>query len=505
MMSFNTGTEIKVGIFVFAALAILGYMSVQVGSSAFFADDTYDLKVTFDNVTGLKPDAPVEIAGIEVGRVRSIDLVGQRAQLTLELSKGVKVQADVVASIKSRGVLGDKFVELNGGTKAFPRLKHGQAIAQSDRSADLEVLFEKVGQIADDIGLVAKSVANVMGGPEGERDLRLTFQSMRDLSVGLNKMVQTNMESVNLIVANLRDFSGDLKDVSSTNKQGINTIVQNFEVASKQLNNTLQTMNSVLAKIDDGQGPMAKMVNDKDMGKDLKETVASLESVARKIDEGKGTLGKLVNDDTTSKELDEALEGINRYLAKQDSFKTRIDFHGEHLAESGDTKSYLNVELHPNEDHYYLLGVVSDPKGRTKETETVTETWSGGGYSEVREVEEKTERDGIQFNAQLAKRWDDIALRGGLFESTGGAALDYYLWDDRVKLFFEAFDFDHNDPPQLKAGMNLYFLRNFYVTAGMDDFASNSGDSSFFAGAGMRFTDDDLKYLLGNVPVPGMD
>ncbi|WP_461210313.1 MlaD family protein [Desulfocurvus sp. DL9XJH121] len=504
-MAFKTGTEIKVGLFVLIAILALGYMSLQVGSGSMFGDDAYELVVTFDNVTGLKVGAPVEVAGIEVGKVSGIGLENGRARLVLAVNRGVRVRADVTAMIKSRGVLGDKFVELAGGSDSYPQLEAGQSIQRSDRSADLELLFQKVGQIADDIGAVAKSVASVMGGPQGERDLRLTFESLRDLSVGLNQMVQSNMESVNMLVENLREFSTDLRDVSGRNKQGINTIIENFEVASGQLRTTLDRMGSVLEKIDSGQGAMGAMINDEQMGKDLKQTMASLQSVASKIDEGRGTLGKLINDEETADNVDKALEGINRYLEKQDTFKTVLDYHGEVQSETGDIKSYLNLELHPGKSHYYLLGLVSDPKGRTEDTDTTYKTWSGGSYSERRVVEEETKRDGLKFNAQIAKRWDDLVLRGGIFESTGGVGADYYFWDDRLQAYFEAFDFDQDDPAHLKAGIKFHFLKNFYVAAGWDDFASTSGDSTFFAGAGLRFTDEDLKYIMSSAPVPGMD
>lgn len=500
-MAGKSGAEIKVGIFVLIALVALGYMSMQVGSGMFASDDSYPLVVYFDNVTGLKSGAPVEIAGIEVGTVRSIDLEDGKARLTLAIRTGVPVRADVAATIKSRGVLGDKFLELRGGSEGMPVLDSGQRIVTSDRSADLEVLFEKVGQIADDIGLVAKSVANVLGGPEGERDLRLTLHSMRDMTVSLNELVQENMQAINEVVSNFRDFSGDMRDITGGNKESIGVIVENFERASGKLGATLENMNRMLESINDGRGPMAKLVNDEDMGEDLRKTVASLESVAAKIDEGKGTLGKLVNDQKTAKELDKALEGINKYLEKQDTFKTAVDFHAESMS-TGDIKSYLNLKLQPSEDKYYLLGVVDDPKGRTKTTEKLTQTKTGGGnWVETREIEEKTEQDTLKFNAQIAKRWGDWAVRGGLFESTGGAALDWYLWDERVELFFEAFDFDDDDPPHLKSGAKLYFLKNFYVVAGVDDFLAEDGDDrAVYGGVGLFFTDEDLKYLFSSAP-----
>ncbi|WP_457571760.1 MlaD family protein [Desulfovulcanus sp.] len=502
-MAAKVGTEIKVGIFVFIALIVLAYMTTKVSKGKFVTRDMYNVEVFFDNVSGLKTNSPVEIAGIEVGLVKDINLENGRARVTLALRPDVRIHADAVAVVRTRGVLGDKFVELRSGTEGYPILQDGGRIGRSETPADMEQVFQKVGQIADDIGKVARSVANVVGGPQGEQDLRLLVQNLKEMAIGLNKMVQANMENINLIVANFRDFSKDLKEFSGGNKRGIEKIINNFEVASAELKTTLNKMNSLLDKAQNGEGPVAKLISDKEMGDNLKMTLASLKSVSQKIDQGKGTLGKLVNDDTTGKELDKTLEGLNKYLAKQDQFRTSVDFHSEYMAASGDTKSYLSMKLQPGEDKYYLLSIVDDPKGRTKTTDTYRRYRDDGGVWHTYEEEESiTEKDGLKFSVQIAKRWHDLVIRGGIIESSGGVGLDYYLWDDRIQLFLDAFDFASDAPPHFKAGGKLFFLRNFYAIAGMDDFASDSGDSSFFAGLGLYFTDEDLKYLLTTVPLP---
>jgi len=501
MAQSNRATEVKVGLFVFLALAALAYMSLQVGRGIFVRGGTYDLTVDFPNVSGLKIAAPVEIAGIEVGKVKDIALAQDRARVTLQIRERYPVRADATAVIRTRGVLGDKYVELANGTAEAPALADGGRIVNTGPSAGMDDLLEKVGRIADDIGLVAKSVAGVLGGPQGEQDLRLTVQSLRDMSVSLNQLVQANMESVNAIVTNMREFTGDLRQLTGANRQSIQTMVDNFAAASGQLKSSLESMNRVMARLESGQGALGQLINDPKMGEDLKQTVSSLQSVAEKIDQGKGTLGKLVNDDKTGKELDRALEGLGDYLAKQDQFRTQVDFHAEALT-TGDTKTYLDIKLQPSEDKYYLLGIVDDPKGRTKTTDTTTRTKVGGGsWVETKEYKEETVEEGLKFNAQIAKRWSSVALRGGIFESTGGAGLDWYLWDDRVRFFFEAFDFDDHDPAHLKAGVRVNFLSNFYLTGGLDDFASGK-DRAGFVGAGLFFTDDDLKYLLGSAPIP---
>jgi phospholipid/cholesterol/gamma-HCH transport system substrate-binding protein len=501
-MAAKAGTEVKVGIFVFVAILALAYMTTQVSKGKKVTGDMYEIQAYFDNVSGLKKNAPVEIAGIEVGLVKDIELDDSRARLTLALEPNVTLHTDSKVAIRTRGVLGDKYVEVDPGSRSYPALKEGGKVARSESPADIDQLFQKVGKIADDIGKVAESVSNVIGGEKGEQDLRVLVKNMKEMSVGLDKMVQSNVQSVNTIVANLKDFSTDLKDISGTNKKALNRIIDNFEVASTEMKTTMNRMNSLLAKAEDGDGAVGRLMSDEEMGKDLKESVASLKNVSKKIDEGKGTIGKLINDDKTGKELDKALEGINKYLAKQEEFKTSVDFHSEWMADTGDVKSYLNLKLQPSEDKYYLLGVVDDPKGRTETTITETKWRTNGGAWQKREEHEKeTKEDRLKFNAQLAKRWHDLVLRGGLIESSGGIGLDYYLWEDRIKFFAEAFDFDDEDPPHLKAGGSLYFLRNFYITAGMDDFVSDSGDESFFAGAGIYFTDDDLKYIMSSAPV----
>lgn len=498
----KSGAEVKVGIFVIIACVVLAYMTVKVTTGVFMPSDTYDLDVFFDNVTGLKTNSPVEIAGIEVGLVDAIRLDGGRARVTLRLRPDVKITADAAATIRTRGVMGDKFVEIDPGSEAFPELGDGGRIVHAETPADLDALFSKIGEIADDIRIVARSAANVFGGPQGEQDLRLAFESLRDAAVGLNAMVQSNAETVEYIVNNFRDFSADLRDISGANKDGIDRIVTNLESASQELKHTLEQAGAVLAKIDSGEGPLAKLVNDPDMGRDLQETMASLESVSRKIDEGQGTLGRLINDDAAADELDKALEGLNKYLSKQDQFQTSVDFSSEYLARHGETKSALTLRLQPSVDKYYLLSVVDNPQGVHEKTETITERWVNGQRSVIREIKDEYNRGKICFSAQLAKRWDNLVLRGGLIESTGGFGLDYYLWDDRLQFLFEAFDFDPDENPHLKAGAKLYFMKNFYASIGMDDFA-RSERRSFYAGLGLFFTDEELKYLLTSAPIPG--
>jgi len=498
----NYSLELKVGLFVLIGLGLLAYMTTKVSQGKFVSKDMYELSVYFDNVSGLKKNAPVEIAGIEVGLVKDILLDHNRAKVILALKPQVRVYADAKAFIKTRGVLGDKFVELKPGTPTYPALGQQGVIAKSSSGADLGELMEKVSQIADDIGKVTKTMSNVLGGPEGERNIKALIVNLKEMAVNLNQMVKANMQSINAIVQNFKTFSADLKDFGQENKAQLSRIVDNFDQAASTLKTTMNQANLLLAKINQGQGVIGKLVSDQNMATDLKQTISSLKKVAKNIEQGKGTLGKLINDDTTAKQLNKALEGLNQYLSKQDTFKTSVDVHSEYLARTGDIKSYVSLKLQPSPDKYYLFSLIDDPKGKTRHTHTITHYQTDNtGWHTYEEKQTETKEEELKISLQLAKRFDNLVLRGGIIESSGGLGLDYYLWDGRLKFFFEAFDFAKDSSPHLKTGGNLYLLRNFYLTAGLDDWAK-SDQRSFFAGAGLFFTDEDLKYLLSSAPLP---
>jgi phospholipid/cholesterol/gamma-HCH transport system substrate-binding protein len=498
----KSGVEIKVGIFVLIACLVLVFMTIKVGPGIFLPRDTYEVDVFFNNVAGLRTNAPVEIAGIEVGLVQAIRLEDNRARVTLMIYPNVRIRADASAIIRTRGVIGDRFVEIVPGSEAVPVIGDGGRIVYSKSPADMDMLFAKVGEIAEDIRLVARSTANVFGGPQGEQDLRLAFESLRDAAVGLNAMVQTNAEIVEQVAINFRNFSADLRDISRANKDGIERIVTNLDAASQELKGTLEQTRIVLSRIEGGEGALARLVNDPAMGQDLRETMASLESVSRRLDEGQGTLGRLIHDEAMADELNRTLEGLNEHLLRQERFQVSVDFSSEYLARHGETKSYLTLRLQPSENKYYLLSLVNNPMGVREKTETFTERWINGQRTTIREIRDKYYRNKISFSAQMAKRWDNLVLRGGLFESTGGVGLDYFLWDDRLQLLFETFDFGRDDTPHLKAGARLHFLENFYASIGLDDFAHNDR-RSFYAGLGFHFTDEDLKHVLARIPIPG--
>ena len=111
----HTRTDILVGIFVVIGITCLGYLAIRLGKLEVFGAQGYVLFADFASVAGLKPGDPVEIAGVKVGRVEGMSLVEDKARLTLRINDGVKLQEDVIASVRARGLIGDKFVLVSPG------------------------------------------------------------------------------------------------------------------------------------------------------------------------------------------------------------------------------------------------------------------------------------------------------------------------------------------------------------------------------------------------------
>src|SRR5512140_1211823 len=104
--------ETVVGIFVLIGIACIGYMTVKLGDVGLFADDSYPLTARFSKVTGLRSGSLVNMLGLEVGRVGklTIDQDKQQAVVELRIHKGIKVYDDAIASIKTEGIIGDRYV-----------------------------------------------------------------------------------------------------------------------------------------------------------------------------------------------------------------------------------------------------------------------------------------------------------------------------------------------------------------------------------------------------------
>jgi phospholipid/cholesterol/gamma-HCH transport system substrate-binding protein len=134
--------ELAVGLFIIAGILCLGYLSIKLGKIEIVGKKGYEIYGVFSNVGGLKVGSSVEIGGVNVGRVTSIALDNYQAHVVLNFPQGLKIQGDAIASVKTRGLIGEKYIEITpGGSEEI--IKPGGRIQETQPSVDMEELISK--------------------------------------------------------------------------------------------------------------------------------------------------------------------------------------------------------------------------------------------------------------------------------------------------------------------------------------------------------------------------
>ncbi len=136
--------ETTVGVFFFVGLLLIGIMTVKLGHVSFFGEKTYPLSARFTSVTGLRVGSPVYMFGIEVGRVErlTMDQKDRKAAVELQIKQGIKVYDDAIATIKTEGLIGDKYLRIDPGG-AGELLKPGGTITETQPDLDIGDLIGK--------------------------------------------------------------------------------------------------------------------------------------------------------------------------------------------------------------------------------------------------------------------------------------------------------------------------------------------------------------------------
>lgn len=134
--------ELAVGLFIIAGIVCLGYLSIKLGKMEIVGQKGYEIYGVFSNVGGLKVGSSVEIAGVNVGRVKSIALESYQANVVLNLPKSLKIQEDAIVSVKTKGLIGEKYIEITpGGSEKI--IKPGGRFRETQPAIDMEELISK--------------------------------------------------------------------------------------------------------------------------------------------------------------------------------------------------------------------------------------------------------------------------------------------------------------------------------------------------------------------------
>ena len=468
-------TEFKVGAFTLVALAALAYMLILLNSRFLSSKKTTSYYTLTSNAKGVVSMTNVRTSGVTVGQVTDILLEDQLTQIHFEIDGGVSIPVGSKVELRSRGLLGETFLEIIRAPDEGRYVPSGGMIPMNTKSVDFFDLVGVMGSIAEDIQKITASLSHVLVSKEadGENPLQRMVFDMEQSLAQIKDVIQVNRPQIQQSLDHIFQITENLAEFT----QG----------------DPLADFRSLALNVSSVMG-------------EVKETVREVQDVVQGVGEGKGTVGTLLTDENLVEDIRSTVAGVREFVAPAQSLNVRVKYHNE-VRSDNSFQQYLAGELQFRRKRFYLLGVTSFPES-VVQSSTITREEKEGSQVVLTREERRRERDALRFQAQIGHRFGDLSLRFGLFESSGGVGGDYHLFNDQLRLSLEVYnwrrDADVRAVAQWKAYGFWYLLPYLHVNFGLADITRKAEDGQGdlesmrpFVGGGFHFDDEDLKKVLG--------
>ena len=488
---------IKIGVFATLCFVILAVLIWQIEDWNPFKPEGRHVDAMFDSVAGLDNKASVRVAGVRVGEVDGVGLDGNRARVTIRLDQPLPLTVGTMARVANLGLLGEKYIEIVPGPADAPLLPP-DAVLPGVTPPSIDDAMAKLSDIGE-------SIQQVTGALAGE-------------DFGGN---------INLLVKDILLTSAEIRALVAENRANVGSTIRNFDQVGATLATELprladqmdRALNQISTLVEENRGNVsASTGNIRELTTKLQTSADNLNEISGKLARGEGTLGKLINEDqaydeviTTLDSIQGGVETLSGTIGAVNKFKIDLDLQGylregvgtagiRQEEEDSESVTSFRLDIDPQDGkRLYRAGLVSSPYGKRREkTETVTVTGPDGIPMTTTTTKVTRERTYAATGLFGYRTPQDLRLWAGIIESTGGAQVEYPLplLDRKLWLSMEAFDFSRaNDlSPRLRLMGRYQFHPNLYLIGGYDDILE---EDSIFLGGGIRWTDENIKVLLG--------
>lgn len=231
--------EFALGLFILGAALLLAYMSITVGKVRF--GETMIVEAIFENASGIVKDAPVMMAGIEVGHVESMEVKNQRAKMTLVINPEVQVFADARAEIRAKSLLGEKYIAIIPGSYESGQLQNGALIENTMTPVDLDEVLNHLAPVLTnldphDLNTIVHTLAMSFKGRENDLGEMISGAST------LLKTVGNNKEEIERIIKNLDGTTAKANTLLARNGPAIEQMIGNLNAVSNDLRTEAPTL-----------------------------------------------------------------------------------------------------------------------------------------------------------------------------------------------------------------------------------------------------------------------
>ncbi len=292
----QTSLEITVGAFVLMVILVLGYFTILLSPT--LGKATHDIRVEFENVTGLLKGDKVYLQGVDIGRVKQMEMVKQRVIVTMTIRYPLELHEGYKISVEASSVLGGRYVSINEGKLDKPAIPPGMKIVGTQPIDFIGEASETVKAIRESLegGGILANLTNAIA------DFRVVANDLKEGRGTLGKLIKDD-EAYNKLIA------------VETNLVGITDKINHGEGTLGKLLNDESVYTNILAiteKLDKGQGTLGKLINDDSVYTNLQAIASNVKEISARLESGQGMLGKLLStNDTLYAELTGAASNIN--------------------------------------------------------------------------------------------------------------------------------------------------------------------------------------------------
>ena len=327
-------SELKIGILAVAALTLATMIIFAVGGQGGFAWERYELKTKFADVKGLKSGAVVRVAGVEVGKVTDVALVGSEVQVTLEVNEEnqQRITTESRASIGSLSLLGEPVIDISPSVQGTP-LKDGDFLPSA----------RAPGQLAD----VAEGAT---------QSLAQATELIKEIRSG--KGTVGKLFADDQLYRELNEFVASAEAVAGSVNRGQGTLgkLVNDPVAYQRLNASLASMQEMTRRLNAGEGSLGRLLKDDAMARSLASASGNIDQLTTRLNRGEGTAGKLLTD----KEL---YDRFNALAGRFEKLMSDLDKgQGSAGALLHDKQLYENMNAAASEARALIGDIRKDPR-----------------------------------------------------------------------------------------------------------------------------------------------
>jgi phospholipid/cholesterol/gamma-HCH transport system substrate-binding protein len=421
--------------------------------------------------------------GVNIGFVAKKSLDNNAVKLTLFIENGIKIPKGSEIMLSQDSMLGSKYVKIIPSNINY-YLSKGEVIKKYKRVATFDEAVDSINAAAEEFKSFMAKLNNVLD-KGGKDDLAITLKNIRIATDSLKKILQENR-------ANLKDTISGAKEMMDTINARLPKIMAQIDSLTSEFNKTGVTINAKLPKIMKQIDELTAEFRQtgKDINKKLPTLLAKFEKIEDNVSdilvENKKPLHSAIKSaDTFFSSGGSAFDKLDDYFTSLTQSELDVDIGSYYMMSDKYTQTRAELAYRPKPDKYYILGITS------------TNDYTDPAKFNKKHVDTKT-----YISAELGKRYGNVLLRGGLIDSTGGLGIDYFMYNDNLKLRAEVFDFNavndirgNNAHARIEARYRI--LKHINLYGGYDNFL-NKDSANLFLGLGVGFKDDDLKTLLGS-------